>query len=58
MESFLLFLKKIFEGKINKCSVINCGKEITDNKFKVIDGKIFCINCATIFFSDFVKGLQ
>ncbi len=56
MKYFLKFLYEVFEGKINRCSVVNCGKEITDNKFKVINGKIFCIECATIYYSNFIRG--
>ncbi|MHA1311414.1 MAG: hypothetical protein ACTSQO_10850 [Candidatus Helarchaeota archaeon] len=58
MKYFLRFLKQIFEGNVNRCSVINCRKEITDNNFKVIDGQIFCIECATIFYTNFIKGFS
>ena len=57
MKYFLSFLAILFEGKINRCSVINCGKEITDNQFKVIEDKIFCNDCATIYFTAFIKGI-
>jgi len=58
MKNFLSFLSIVLSGEINRCSVINCKKEIKDNNFKIIDGKIFCLECATIYFSNFIKSLQ
>jgi len=57
MKYFLKFLKDVFKGNINRCSVINCRKEIINNKFKIIDGQLFCIECATIFYTNFIRNL-
>jgi superfamily II helicase len=28
------------------CSIINCGKELREGEGKVIDGKLYCAECA------------
>ena len=29
-----------------KCSIINCGKELEEGEGKVIQGKLYCTECA------------
>jgi hypothetical protein len=30
----------------HKCSIINCGKELGEGEGKVIEGKLYCSECA------------
>ncbi|MHA1385050.1 MAG: hypothetical protein ACTSR3_14980 [Candidatus Helarchaeota archaeon] len=34
------------------CSVINCQKEVKEGEYKKINGKIYCIQCATLIFRE------
>ncbi|NVM00704.1 MAG: hypothetical protein HWN67_00090 [Candidatus Helarchaeota archaeon] len=35
-----------------RCSVVNCQKEVKEGQYKVIKGKIYCIQCAILVYRE------
>ncbi|MHC1591090.1 MAG: hypothetical protein ACXQS8_03320 [Candidatus Helarchaeales archaeon] len=40
-----------------RCCVVNCNKEVKEGEYKIIDGKIYCIECAVLMFTSMLLGL-
>ncbi|MHA1784230.1 MAG: hypothetical protein ACTSVY_11785 [Candidatus Helarchaeota archaeon] len=43
--------------EIKHCSVVNCQKEVKDGEYKVINGKTFCLECATLYYKMLLTDL-
>ncbi|MHA1143371.1 MAG: hypothetical protein ACTSRW_01410 [Candidatus Helarchaeota archaeon] len=41
-----------------RCCVVNCNKEVAEGEYKIIDGKIYCMECAVLVFTSFISGIS